>query len=242
MKKSVLFKIAICFIFVFSCIQFSVFSVAKAATNKNQVGIVELQSGTLNVRSGPGVKYKRIGYLQNGTKVEVYKQIKNGWSEIRFKKSKAYVSSKYLRIQLRMSMEKAKSISDKVIGMQRKTWEKNYTKKQIYSIMAPGFTTAYIDRYFKQQMRKAGKDKSGTQLYHIIETEIWGYAIDSFDWEQKYQMQKPIISYYKKNGKEYLIVSQFLLNEESGDHTSKLYLSKSGPNKNWKVYKYVRRY
>ncbi|MGE8203784.1 SH3 domain-containing protein [Heyndrickxia sp. NPDC080065] len=241
MKKSIILKMLLCFILLIPIMTLSnSLLITKAATP--QIGKVDLENGTLNVRNGPGINNKKIGFLRNGAKVNVYNQTKSGWSEIRYNKKKAYISTQYLRFDLKMSLAQAKSITDKVISMQRKTWERNYTKKQIYSIITPGYTTAYIDKYFKQQMRTAGKNKNGTQLYHVIETEIWGYAIDTFDWKAEYQPKKPAISYNKKNEKEYVVVSQFLLNEESGDHTSRLYLSRSNPKKNWKVYKYTRKY
>lgn len=68
---------------------------ASAASLKT--GYVSLSNGTLNVRSGPGTNYKVVGSLQNNQQIIVYSQTKSGWSEIRFNKKKAFVSTKYLR-------------------------------------------------------------------------------------------------------------------------------------------------
>ncbi|MCM3238468.1 SH3 domain-containing protein [Heyndrickxia oleronia] len=241
MKISRLFKLIICAALTFPMIGM-LFFIGDPKAASLQVGLVDLESGTLNVRSGPGVQYKRIGALKNGATVTVYYQTKNGWSEIRYNKKKSYVSSQYLRVHLQMKPFVAKGITDKVIKAQRKTWEKNYTKKQIYSMMSPHYTTSYIEKYFKQQMRTAGKDKNGNQLFHVIETEIWGYSLDTIDWNPEYQPKKPTIKYYKKNGKEYLEVSQFMVDELSGNHTSTLYLLKESTKANWKVYKYERNF
>jgi len=61
-----------------------------------QTKYVDIQSGSLTVRSGPGTSYKKIGSLKKHAKVTVYNKTKNGWSEIRYHKKKAYVYNKYL--------------------------------------------------------------------------------------------------------------------------------------------------
>lgn len=51
----------------------------------------------LNVRKGRGTGYARIGGLALGTVVTVY-GIENGWAEIRYSGSVAYISASYLRL------------------------------------------------------------------------------------------------------------------------------------------------
>ena len=59
---------------------------------------VKLTSGTLNVRSGGGTSYSRIGSLANG-KIIIELSAQNGWSRILFDGTKTgYVSSKYLAL------------------------------------------------------------------------------------------------------------------------------------------------
>lgn len=41
-------------------------------------GIVQLRSGSLNVRSGPGTKYASVGYLSNGTRVNITETVHVG--------------------------------------------------------------------------------------------------------------------------------------------------------------------
>lgn len=53
-------------------------------------------ASALNVRSGAGVKYKKVGLLKKNNSVTVTGTTKNGWSKIKFKGKTAYVSSKYL--------------------------------------------------------------------------------------------------------------------------------------------------
>ncbi|MCM3788874.1 SH3 domain-containing protein [Domibacillus indicus] len=71
---------------------------AKSNAASAKVGYVSIDSGVLNVRSGPGTNYKVIGSLKNNVSVSVYSQSKSGWSQIAFKGKRGYVSSKYLRM------------------------------------------------------------------------------------------------------------------------------------------------
>ncbi|USK58574.1 SH3 domain-containing protein [Peribacillus asahii] len=92
MKK--LFKTFITFILVLAFFSFNS-STTEAATTK--IAHVNIKSGTLNVRSGAGTKYKKVGSLKKDAGVYVYSKTKSGWSEIRYKKKKAYVMTKYLK-------------------------------------------------------------------------------------------------------------------------------------------------
>ena len=59
--------------------------------------IAKLVNATsLNVRSGAGSNYKKIGSLTKGTKVSVISESK-GWSKIKYNGKNGYVSSKYLK-------------------------------------------------------------------------------------------------------------------------------------------------
>ncbi|RFU61119.1 SH3 domain-containing protein [Peribacillus glennii] len=239
MKIHTFTKLLICFILAFSFLFPLTSNSGHAAATK--IAYVDV-SGSLNVRSGPGTSYKKVGSLKDNAKVTVYAKTNNEWAEIRFKKKKAYVATQYLRFYSSISSAEVKRITDRVIAMQRKTWERNYTKKQIFSIMSPGFTTSFIEKFFKQQMRYVGNDKNGNSLYHQIETEVWGYNVDAFDWDLSYSPKKPSAKFYTKSGTQYLIVSQYFYNDMDGNHWSYLYLSRSSSKSNWKVYKNSRKY
>ena len=193
------------------------------------------------VRSGPGDGFDKVGVLKDKAKVSVY-STKNGWAEIVYQKNKAYIPAQSIRFYSVFSAAEAKKVTDKVIALQRTTWEKNLTKAQIYSILSEGFTRDYSDKYFKQLFRPAGKNASGTPLYHILETEIYGYAIDRFDWATEHDPEPPTVIHYVQDGNDYLIVSQYHLNEESGNHLSTLFLSKSTTASHWTVYDYTTSY
>ena len=49
----------------------------------------------LNVRTGPGTGYRKLGALVCGTKIQVY-TLSNGWAQIRYSGQTAYVSASYI--------------------------------------------------------------------------------------------------------------------------------------------------
>ena len=64
-------------------------------TDKSKrAGIVN--ASRLNVRSGPGTNYKRIGQLNRNTKVSLLSH-NNGWYRIQYGAMKGYVSDSYIR-------------------------------------------------------------------------------------------------------------------------------------------------
>ena len=56
-------------------------------------GAVKTNGGDLNIRSGPGSSYSKVGSLENGAKVQIY-EIKNGWGRI----SKGWISMDYVAL------------------------------------------------------------------------------------------------------------------------------------------------
>jgi uncharacterized protein YvpB len=50
----------------------------------------------LNVRSGPGTNYSKIGRLMQGTKLNVIQRMNNGWYKISYNGKSAYVSGDYV--------------------------------------------------------------------------------------------------------------------------------------------------
>lgn len=74
---------------------------AEIAGGSEQSGAIGTYTVTakigLNVRNGRGTGYTRIGGLALGTVVTVY-GIENGWAEIRYNGSVAYVCASYLRL------------------------------------------------------------------------------------------------------------------------------------------------
>ena len=60
----------------------------------NQEGLVN--ASTLNVRSGPGTNYSKIGSLKNNTKVSIVAKYSNNWLKIKFNNGYGYVSGDYI--------------------------------------------------------------------------------------------------------------------------------------------------
>jgi len=85
-----IYKIVIPYIIGF-IIGLMIFSVIQA--NAAQKYYVNYQY--LNVRKGPGTKYKLLGRLSEGQQVNVYKK-SGGWAQIKYNKKKAYVCTDYL--------------------------------------------------------------------------------------------------------------------------------------------------
>ncbi|WP_050183322.1 SH3 domain-containing protein [Domibacillus robiginosus] len=114
MEKKKLVYFAFAFVLAISAL-FGFHPAQSEAATSAKVGYVSIDSGVLNVRSGPGTNYKVIGSLKNNVSVSVYSQSKSGWSQIGFKGKRAYVSSKYLRMYSYL-MDKKKVYTYKANG------------------------------------------------------------------------------------------------------------------------------
>ncbi|GAA6383963.1 hypothetical protein I2900191A2_26090 [Intestinibacter bartlettii] len=66
--------------------------------SKGEVIATGKTTAGLNVRSGAGTGYKKIGYLNKGTKVEIVTKLSNGWYKIKFNSSYGYVSGNYVKL------------------------------------------------------------------------------------------------------------------------------------------------
>ena len=67
-------------------------------TNNNSTSIRKgtVNAFTLNVRSGPSTTYSKIGYLTEGTTVQIVGET-NGWYKIKYSNKYGYVLSQYIR-------------------------------------------------------------------------------------------------------------------------------------------------
>ena len=65
--------------------------------NPLQTGHVRTNGSNLNVRTGPGIDYKIVNSLANGTEVQVMKE-ENGWYQLEFPAKYGYVCGKYLEL------------------------------------------------------------------------------------------------------------------------------------------------
>ena len=62
-----------------------------------RIGHVRTHGSNLNVRTGPGIDYKIVNSLANGTEVQVMKE-ENGWYQLEFPAKYGYVCGKYLEL------------------------------------------------------------------------------------------------------------------------------------------------
>lgn len=219
---------------------FSFASTSQVQAASTKVAYVDITSGVLNVRSGASTTHTIVGSLKDNAKVTVYSVTKSGWAEINYKSQKRYVSNQYLRYYHKMSEKEAKKITDRVIKIQN-SLKGSYTKQQIYSILSPGFTDAFIEKLYKYDLM-LWEIKSGKRLYGWRGTDFPAYMIMyGITWDKneriKYKIPAPKITYYKKNGQEYLIVSQKYSADELYENVEqKIYLSKTNSKAYWKVY------
>ena len=58
-----------------------------------------ITADALNVRSGAGTGYSRVGYLYNGNSVSILADCGNGWYKISYKNGVGYVSAEYVSIK-----------------------------------------------------------------------------------------------------------------------------------------------
>ncbi|MBC6695764.1 SH3 domain-containing protein [Terrisporobacter mayombei] len=54
-----------------------------------------VKASSLNIRSGYGTNYSKIGSLSKGTKVEIVES-KEGWNKIKYKSGYGYISASYV--------------------------------------------------------------------------------------------------------------------------------------------------
>ncbi|WLV24391.1 SH3 domain-containing protein [Aciduricibacillus chroicocephali] len=193
--------LALLFVFILSLFN----NTTEAEATKTKTGHVDIKSGVLNVRSGPGTNYKVIGTVNKNAKLTIYSETKNGWAETRLNNKKGYASKEFLRFYKKISNAEAKKITDKVIKTQRKVniTSKALTKKQIHKTMSPSFTKNYINKYIKYDQIAVGKNKNGETLYQAPGTDNPYYYIWDFYWKTNapYIPTLPTVKYYEKTTK-----------------------------------------
>jgi uncharacterized protein YvpB len=84
---------------------FSNETVAEAASYTYTV-----DATSLNVRSGPGTNYSRIGSLAQGSSVQVMERLANGWYKINYNGKTGYVSAQYIKTNEKLYRVNATSL------------------------------------------------------------------------------------------------------------------------------------
>lgn len=66
------------------------------SSDAQPIGTGTVNTACLNVRSGAGTGYSRVGYLYSGNSVSILKDCGNGWYQISYGSSSAYVCAEYI--------------------------------------------------------------------------------------------------------------------------------------------------
>ncbi|MGM9925351.1 MAG: SH3 domain-containing protein [Bacillus sp. (in: firmicutes)] len=233
--KTKLLKLSAAFALLLS-ILFATSMPNEASAAKIQNGVVDIKSGSLQVRAAASAKAKVVGSLKRSDKVKVYATT-NGWHEIRYNNKKAFVSSDHVRFYHTTSLYSVKLIHDKILGIERNTIFKELTKQQFYKAMSPAFTKDYIDKYLKEEMVSYRKDSKGNPLYSVKGTDFFVYILKPFDWYLKSQDKKPTHIFYTKNNVQYIEVTQYFKRDGLQEPLWYTVYMKKEPNSTWKVYK-----
>lgn len=69
----------------------------SGSTSAQPIGTGTVNTACLNVRSGAGTSYARVGYLYSGNSVSILKDCGNGWYQISYGSGSAYVCAEYIR-------------------------------------------------------------------------------------------------------------------------------------------------
>ena len=78
---------------------------AKQSSNQTTETFTSTKTGTvvdastLNVRSGASTSHNKVGSLKEGQTVAILKTMDNGWYQIKFKNTSAYVSNEYIKTE-----------------------------------------------------------------------------------------------------------------------------------------------
>jgi hypothetical protein len=208
-------------------------STSKIGLAKMNVLLKKATSGTSAV----------AGTLKKGQRVLVFSSSKEGWMEIRgINKQKAYIQSKYIDFTLPPSKGEVQKILSERMMLQQETWKKKQTKNEIYQNLSFGYTKEFIEDYIKEDMETSGRNKSGQQRYHVKASDYGQKILWPFQWKKENRQELPEIDFSHKGSKQLLIISQYQINEEAGDHWRFLFLEKDSANSNWKIYQYKEIY
>ena len=91
----------------------------EAAVEEDEVKeekLAKVNTSSLNVRSGPGTSYDKVGKLSSGTVVTILDEA-NGWAKISTGKVNGYVSSEYLTEVDAAALAASSSLGDELVAL-----------------------------------------------------------------------------------------------------------------------------
>lgn len=215
----------------------SIFSFSAPSTQaaSNETKYVDITSGTLTVRSGPGTNYKKVGSLKKYKKVTVY-NTKSDWSEIKYNKKKAYVSSKYL-VNVNLKNSRGTYTIKDSKGSKYKVYmiAKNEQKAKAV-FFSDGWNTTWAGAAegdtlykgdYKLYLRKNGSNK----------VTYTGYQKKNFIYNKTRHMIYSVPSKYKGQPDLYAIAEVMSSNFEEGQ----VYIVKDNKLKKVGIFEYTQR-
>ncbi len=153
-------------------------TVTKASGKK---GTVNIKSGTLNVRRGPGAKYASIGSLKKGKSFSITGKAKDSsgvwWYRLKYNGKTGYVSSKYVK-----TSSSSSSSSIKVTKINKKA-KVNISSGTLTVRKGPGTKYTSIGSLKKGKTFTAtgqAKDASGTLWYRLTYNKKTGYVSSKY--------------------------------------------------------------
>ena len=143
---------------------------SETSTSGSKKTYYKVTCTSLNVRSGPGTKYKRVGSLKKNTKVYP-SSISKGWAKITYKSKVAYVSTSYLKkcYSDNTVTAKKRNYVTNVNTAIRSTYKKSSTNK--CTILAGKTIRCYYDKKYLDPT-----DKSKKRYYYKLAEKYKGYT------------------------------------------------------------------
>lgn len=143
---------------------------SETSTSGSKKTYYKVTCTSLNVRSGPGTKYRRVGSLKKNTKVYP-SSISKGWAKITYKSKVAYVSTSYLK----------KCYSDNTVTVKKRNYVTNqntairstykYSSTNKCTIPAGKTIRCYYDKKYMDPT-----DKNKKRYYYKLASKYKGYT------------------------------------------------------------------
>ena len=142
----------------------------ETSTSGSKKTYYKVTCSSLNVRSGPGTKYRRVGSLKKNAKVYP-SSISKGWAKITYKSKVAYVSTSYLKkcYSDNTVTAKKRNYVTNVNTAIRSTYKKSSTNK--CTILAGKTIRCYYDKKYLDPT-----DKSKKRYYYKLAEKYKGYT------------------------------------------------------------------
>ena len=142
----------------------------ETSTSGSKKTYYKVTCSSLNVRSGPGTKYRRVGSLKKNTKV-IPSSISKGWAKITYKSKVAYVSTSYLK----------KYISDTRVTISKKNFvtKQNTAIRSTYKLSATNKCTipnGTVVRCIYSKKYLDPTDKNKKRYYYKLATKYKGHT------------------------------------------------------------------